>query len=78
MVNGRLIEPERPSFGPCVRLDAIKPPFTKRRLCLLDPAAGGAIFLNSLLVFAAADIAVGVNHSGDSDRLAVPLGRREE
>jgi hypothetical protein len=38
----------------------------------------GPIYLNSLLVFMATDIASGVNHSGDPDRHATPLGRREE
>src|SRR5437868_1638301 len=38
----------------------------------------GPIFLNSLLVFSATRIATGVNTSGNPDRHAVPLGRREE
>ena len=36
------------------------------------------IYLNCLLVFTATDIASGVNHSGEPDRNATPLGRREE
>jgi hypothetical protein len=38
----------------------------------------GPIFLNFLLVLTATGIASGVNHSGDPDRHATPLGRREE
>jgi len=45
--------------------------------------AGGTIFFKNLLVFGAADVAAGVNHSDDSDRHAAPwgaeeLGRRED
>jgi len=74
MVNGWL----RTTSGPLWANAAIKPPFTKNKAWQLDWGGGGTIFLNSLLVFMAANIAVGVNHSGDSDGHAIPLGRREE
>jgi hypothetical protein len=74
MVNGRL----KGAAGTLWANAAIKPPFTKNKAWQLDRGGGGTIFLNSLLVFMAANIAVGVNHSGDSGGHAIPLGRREE
>src|SRR6516164_820770 len=41
-------------------------------------ASWGPIFLNFLLVLTAIGIASGVNHSGNPERHATPLGRREE
>ena len=57
---------------------AIKAPFTTRKLCGMELGVLGPIFLNFLLVLTATGIASGVNHSGDPDRHATPLGRREE
>ena len=57
---------------------AIKPPFTKRRLCGLQADVLDPILFNSLLVLTTSEIATGVNHSGHPDRHATPLGRREE
>src|SRR5262249_2495307 len=53
-------------------------PFTTRKLCGMELGILGPIFLNFLLVLTATGIASGVNHSGDPDRHATPLGRREE
>ena len=70
-VNGRLAAENRASR-------AIKPPFTKRRLCGLQADVLDPILFNSLLVLTTSEIATGVNHSGHPDRHATPLGRREE
>lgn len=58
-------------------MTAIKPPFTKATLYGRGGGILQPIFLNPLLVFRAANIAVGVNHSGDSAG-AEPLEDREE
>jgi hypothetical protein len=47
-------------------LPAFNPPFTMITLGSRGWRRGGAAFLKTLLVFGSANIAVGVNHSGDS------------
>src|SRR6516164_9306977 len=70
-VNGRLrAAPGEPR--------PIKAPFTTRKLSGMELGVLGPIFLNFLLVLTATGIASGVNHSGEPDRHAAPLGRREE